>query len=226
MIGERVDPLVVDSPRVLRRHRLVVGGLVASGLLLAAHWFDPLVLHVVPENRASARDWARALRVLGYAPSWLVLAIAFVLLDWDGDRWRRGLLIVFGTKLSGLLADGMKLLIRRERPPDDDALHLLEVWPGYVFRAFSETPLSSAGLGMPSSHAAVAFGGMFMLCYLHPRASLVWIVLALGTGLTRILAEAHYVSDVVLAGIIGWITVRALIATDGRIARCRQNDVA
>jgi membrane-associated phospholipid phosphatase len=221
MIGERADPSASDSPRVLRWHRLTIGGALATGLLLAAHWLDPLVLQAVPENRASARDWARGLRALGFAPSWMVLALAFVMLDWKDNRWRRGTLVLFGAGISGLVAELAKKLIRRERPPGDNALHLLETWPGYAFRAFAEAPFSSTGLGMPSSHAAVAFGGMFMLCYLHPRASLVWIALAMGTGLTRILAEAHYLSDVVLAGIIAWATVRVLIVTDGRIARTR-----
>src|SRR5690606_34907010 len=80
----------------------------------------------------------------------------------------------------------------------------------YVFRSFTEDTFSSSGLGMPSSHAIVAFGSAAMLSRLFPRAWPIWWALAWGCGLTRVLHGRHFVSDVVLAAIVGWLVAAIL----------------
>jgi membrane-associated phospholipid phosphatase len=80
----------------------------------------------------------------------------------------------------------------------------------YIFRAWSERTFSSGGLGMPSSHAVVAFGAAAMLSRLFPRARPVWWLLGWGCGLTRVLHGRHFVSDVVLAAIVGWLIAALL----------------
>ena len=49
-----------------------------------------------------------------------------------------------------------------------------------------------------------------MLARLYPRAPWVFFVLAAGCGITRILARAHFLSDVVLAAGLGWVVAFAL----------------
>ena len=49
-----------------------------------------------------------------------------------------------------------------------------------------------------------------MLARLYPRARWLWYALAAGCALTRVLARAHFLSDVTLAAIIGW-AVAALL---------------
>ena len=88
------------------------------------------------------------------------------------------------------------------RPPD--------VGSAYAFRAFSDHPLSSRGLGFPSSHAVVAFGAAAILSRMFPRARVVWYAAAVGCAVSRLLAHAHYLSDVVAAALIG-IAVAALL---------------
>jgi membrane-associated phospholipid phosphatase len=43
-----------------------------------------------------------------------------------------------------------------------------------------------------------------MLAHLFPRARWLWYALAAGCALTRVLARAHFVSDVTLSAVIGW----------------------
>jgi membrane-associated phospholipid phosphatase len=98
--------------------------------------------------------------------------------------------------LAGGLAELLKLLIRRERPNLHDG--------EYVYRSFGERLLDSHDLGFPSSHVAVAFGGAAALARIYPRAGLVGYALAIGCGLSRLLAQAHFLSDVLAAAIVGW----------------------
>ncbi|MBX3131987.1 MAG: phosphatase PAP2 family protein [Gemmatimonadaceae bacterium] len=148
------------------------------------------------------KDLGKLLRVMGFAGTWLFLALA-VGLQHDGSEAartiarRRGWLIFWAPVLSGALAEVLKIVVRRQRPGLNDG--------AYGFRPWDERTWSGAGLAFPSSHAAVAFGGAFILARLFPRARWVVIVLALGCGVTRIVARAHFVSDVVFAAGLGWL---------------------
>lgn len=169
---------------------------------VAAVLLDKWVYDNVHNPTVYDRDWGRLLRVMGFLGTWLALAIAVALQE-GSEPARRALakrragLLFWSAALGGLVAEVMKLLLRRERP----AIHGGE----YGFRAFAERTWSTAGLALPSSHALVAFAGAAMLARLYPRARWVGYVLAAGCGITRVLARAHFLSDVVLAAGLGWV---------------------
>lgn len=175
---------------------------IAIIALVIAHLLDPLGFRHVRYPEVNSHDWGRLLRVMGFLPTWLFAAAALALHDRGGPRpWRRANLLFFAAALSGLAGEILKILIRRLRPGETGE---------YIFRAFSERSFSSAGLGMPSSHAVVAFGAAAMLSRLLPRAWPVWWLLAWGCGLTRVLHGRHFVSDIVLAAIVGWLIAALL----------------
>ena len=99
--------------------------------------------------------------------------------------------------VSGASAEVLKLVFRRLRPA--------ETSPDYVFRPLLEDTWSNRGLGMPSSHMMVAMGAAVVLARLFPRTRWIWYPLAVGCGYTRILAGAHYASDVVVGGVAAWL---------------------
>jgi membrane-associated phospholipid phosphatase len=179
--------------------------LLVIAALLADRWaYEALALEGVYEE-----DWGRMLRVMGFLPFWLVAGLALVLEDWPlratasiRPALRRGLLLVAGVALSGAAGEILKLLFRRERPRAHDG--------EYVFRAFTDRPLHSGGLALPSSHAIIAFGAAAMLSRLFPRAWPVWYALALGCGLTRVAAGAHFLSDIAVAFLAAWAVVALL----------------
>ena len=176
--------------------------LIAIVSLILAHLLDRLVFEQVRYPEVNSEDWGRLLRVMGFLPTWVLAAFALGLHDrLEAWRFRRAYLLFFAPALSGLAGEILKILIRRLRPGETG---------DYVFRAFSERTFSSSGLGMPSSHAVVAFGAAAMLSRLFPRAWPVWWLLGAGCGLTRILHGRHFLSDVVLAAIVGW-AVAALL---------------
>lgn len=145
------------------------------------------------------QDWARLLRVMGFAPTWGIGALAMWLHERPEAAQRaaaRAWYLVTAVLAGGLLAEIMKLLLRRERPEVDDGL--------YSFRAWSDRPLSTSGLAWPSSHTMVAFAAATAMARLFPRARWVWFALAAGCGMTRILAHAHFLSDVTLGALFGW----------------------
>ncbi|MCX5760048.1 MAG: phosphatase PAP2 family protein [Gemmatimonadetes bacterium] len=145
------------------------------------------------------QDWARLLRVMGFAPTWGIGALAMWLHERPADAARaasRAWYLVTAPIAGGLLAEILKLLLRRQRPEVNDGF--------YGFRPWSDHPFSTGGLAWPSSHTMVAFAAATAMARLFPRARWVWYALAAGCGVTRILAHAHFLSDVTLGALFGW----------------------
>lgn len=184
--------------------RRVGGWLVVTVVaLVAAHAVDEAAWRLLRDPRVYERDWGRLLRILGFLPTWALVAVAL----WRGaeDRTlgaRRARLLLVSATAGGVAAEGLKLLVRRLRPDVEQF--------GYAFRAFSEELWSTRGLGFPSSHAFVAFAAAWALARLFPELRWLWVALAVGCGLTRVLAVGHYVSDVVAAAAFAWLLVAVL----------------
>lgn len=180
---------------------------VTIGATAAALLVDRFAFELFNAPKVYDKDFGRLLRIMGFAGTWLALALA-VGLQHSGDgaartiARRRGWLLFWSPMLAGGLAELLKIVVRRERPAINDG--------AYGFREWGERTFSGAGLAFPSSHTAVAFGGAFMLARLFPRARWVGYVLAASCGITRVLARAHFVSDVVFAAGLGWLVSWAL----------------
>ena len=186
-------------------------GWVALGVTFAAtvltFLVDKGVYDLLHAPNVYDKVFGLLLRIMGFAGTWVALAVAVGLAQGTDfaqrPRARRHAWLLFWSPLlAGGIAEVLKIVTRRERPAINDDL--------YGFRPWDERTWSGAGLAFPSSHAAVAFGGAFMLARLFPRARWVGIVLAVGCGLTRVLARAHFVSDVVFAAGVGWLVSWAL----------------
>ena len=186
------------------RMRLSRGAMATLVVLVIATLADAVLLrwlaHFEPGTSIVDRsvvynDWYSALRVVGSL--WVWLAVAVIM--WRLGRGRHGLATLCGAGLAGILSELLKMTVARQRPLDGVTLRE----SGYSFRAPFSGFLDPSNLGFPSSHAAVAFGGAVTLALLVPRLTLVLLLIATGTALTRVMTAAHYPSDVLVGGLIG-----------------------
>jgi len=181
--------------------------IIAVVAIACAHLLDGTAWRSARLLSVNDKDWGRLLRSMGYLPTWGVIALGFWLQQRDHPRRAAYAgALVLGPALGGLLAELLKLSIRRLRPNP-------EVFE-YVFRPFADGPLSNRGMGMPSSHTLVAFAGAAVLARLYPRARWLWYTLAAGCAATRVLAMGHFLSDTVVAAALGvmvggWVWGRA-----------------
>ncbi len=178
----------------------------ATVLLILAHLLDSWAYRHLVNHDVYNHDWGRLLRVMGYLPTWLLAAGAMAMLLTGrsaarglGQTLKPAILLALAPALAGLVAEVLKILIRRQRPEAGDGQ--------YLFRPWSEKTFSTSGLGAPSSHAAVAFGAAFILCRLYPRAWPVWLLLAGGCAWTRVQDQAHFLSDVTIAAVAAYVVV-------------------
>lgn len=175
---------------ILRSWRPWLIGLLA---ITAAHLLDPWAYQHLVRPDVYERDLGRLFRVVGYLPLWFLAALALWLQS--GNRRHSAMLALVPT-LGGLVAEALKILFRRERP----RLHEGE----YFFRPFTDQFWYTRDIGLPSSHALVAFSAAWLLCRLWPRAWPVWLLLAGGCVLTRVQARAHFLSDVVVGAVVAY----------------------
>ncbi|MCC6580712.1 MAG: phosphatase PAP2 family protein [Phycisphaeraceae bacterium] len=190
--------LTTSSGHVLKPVVILLA--LLAGLLLCL-WADRPVYHLSMMHDSSDKDWHRMFRVCGFLPTWLIVGAGLWLVETAG-RHRRGapmpagLLLVINVMTNALVVEGLKLLIRRERPNLHDGL--------YFFRPFHDKSWSSGGFGMPSSHAMIAFAAAWMLCRLYPRAWPVWMLAGFGCAFVRVGNHSHFISDVYVAIILSF----------------------
>jgi len=177
--------------------------IAAAAATVATLLLDPWAYNHLVMPSVYDHDWGRLLRVYGSLVLWAPLALCV----WVEARGRAGGdrkagLLLLGPVVAGAVAEVVKLVVRRERPGLHDG--------AYAFRGFGDRPFYTGDIGFPSSHAMVAFAGAAVLARLFPRTAPVVYLLAAGCGLTRILARAHFASDVVAGAIGGWAVVALL----------------
>jgi len=185
-------------------------------LFAAANLVDTWVFHHVTYPRIYDHDWGRLLRLVGYLWTWIIVAAVLVARDRAAPEGavprsalRRGGLLLSAPVVAGLAAEVAKMLVRRVRPSLTDGLH--------VFRPWSDRPFATKDLGLPSSHAVVAFAAATMLSRLLPWGTPLWYTLAYACALTRVLAQAHFLSDVIAGALVGYLTAVLLWSRFGKV---------
>jgi len=183
-----------------RTARLRTTAIILAGFIVLTLLDFPLLhlFYMGDERSIENHDWYRMLRVVGYLGTWAVVGFLFILHDRNRHR---GAAVFLSALTAGALAELLKLIIGRERPVDGNQLQ--EGW--YHFRPFLSGFTDGSNLGLPSSHAATAFGGCLMLAALLPNTRRFLILLAFGCGITRMLTGAHFATDVYTGAILGYL---------------------
>jgi membrane-associated phospholipid phosphatase len=119
---------------------------------------------------------------------------------------RAGLVAVPALIVSGLFSRVIKIFVARPRP-SAAAGALDSWWPS----------LDAAYNSFPSGHATSAFTLAAVLAVAAPSGRWLFYVLAGVIAFSRVAVDAHFVSDVVGGGLVGWATGRlAMIVADRR----------
>jgi len=184
--------------------REVVALVAALAATLATMLLDPWAYRHLVWPPIYQHDWGNFLRVLGTVYFWLPVALAVWLEARARAPYRAGRawLLLVGPAAAGILSELLKMVVRRERPGLHDGV--------YFFRPFADHPFSTTDIGFPSGHTMVAFAGAAAVARLFPRAAPVAYLMAAACGATRVLARAHFASDVVGAAVAAWAVVAIL----------------
>jgi membrane-associated phospholipid phosphatase len=176
-------------------------GLLVLTILDRAAW---RALMFDPDKSLERADWWQVLRQFGSLTVWAILAVMLVLHDRvspsrrGSAAWHRGLMVLAGAALGGLIAEVLKGVTLRGRPAPD-GLYRFGWWERF-----------EGGLGLASSHAGTAFGGAIMLGWFFPAIRVPVLLLAAGCAMTRLAVGAHFVTDVYVAVVCSYAANKAL----------------
>ncbi len=135
----------------------------------------------------------RVLRALGEPVT--TALIIFIVCIYDRRGTTGGLFFVAATAGTGLLGWLIRAIAGRYRPINIDGENS---W--HFFRGFSET----RDLSWPSGHATLAFATAAALAYLSPKGKRLFVIVAAGCAITRVVMQAHFYSDVIFGSALGW----------------------
>jgi membrane-associated phospholipid phosphatase len=152
-------------------------------------------------------DTHKVVRTVLKAPGefWFTIVVAIVVGVVHKLKWRAGAFVLLGTAVSGI--NGLiKWIVGRTRP-----FHLLDNQGNPRLAPFELAPFRggmgglfvSKNLCFPSGHAALAFATAEALAMLYPRARWAFYVVATLVAAERVMENAHYLSDVVGAAVLG-----------------------
>lgn len=192
-----------------------------AGLVLAlggAVGLDPVVHHLAFRHLVGheVRLLANGLTHLGtaWAGGGILGAVAAAGYR-AGDRalLRAGLGGAAGVALGGAGTEFLKQLVCRGRPSLYDGWGTEAPEPaarGAAARQFFHWPCwrDPRFQGFPSGHAATAFAVAGTLTRLEPGLRPAWLVAASAVAGSRILLNAHFLSDVLVGGLLGWGAAR------------------
>lgn len=202
-----------EFDRRCRRRRVLWFAVVCCAGFLALTLADASIYRVLRIERWEewkGRDWVQLLRSFGYVPTWCLIGAGVWLASERrgasrGGRERvsgraLGIMMPAAGLLGGASAELLKVIVRRHRPT-----FLLQ---GTYSFDWIDGAYAGRGLGLASSHAAVAFGAAFVVWGYSRRPGYLAMAIAAGCALTRLMAGAHFATDVYVAALLGYGVAR------------------
>ena len=218
-----------------RGRPLVAAGLLTLALSIIFILFidRPLALALKGHNDSDLTTFFRVVTALGSGTPWFVgaalvwlgarIAARVALFSESTARWRRvarSAAFMFASLAASTLAiQAIKIVIGRLRPR-------------YLFAdgtyGFSPFNFDIGMVGFPSGHTQTICAAMMALYFILPRYDVLYILVALLVGLSRIVITVHYVGDVIVGAYVG-IAVTILVRrhferTRGPVRRYMRRD--
>ena len=162
---------------------------------------------------AASHDYLEFLHffeLFGHGLGVVIVLVALYQLD-PGRRWAIPRVLVCALA-AGATADLLKVFVVRIRPNDIPAAFHGSAWATFHFDRW--LPVLTAGSGeqsFPSAHTATACGLAAALIWLYPNGRRLFPALVVLVGCQRIVAGAHYPSDVLFGAAAGCLVATLLL---------------
>ncbi len=186
-----------------------LGGALATDTTLA-HWFRTQPLPGDLEKLVLLSE----IFAHGLGVALILITVATL----DSRGWKLIPRLAATAYISGLTANLFKTLVVRRRPNQFEQLPdtiggSFEGWVAPLQLPWDEA-FRYAIQSFPSAHTATAFGLAMGLSRLYPQGRTLFLIFAILAGLQRIVAQAHFPTDVVVGAMVG-ILIGSLLQRDG-----------
>jgi membrane-associated phospholipid phosphatase len=203
--------------------RLFAAAALLVALAGAALSIDLQIARAVKERGlpGELRRLVRLSEVFGFGGTVALIIGTAATLDRRG--WRVLVPLAIAAYGAGALANGLKLLVARERPTAAElsapVFDTFITWLPLLHRKALGDRYGYALQSFPSAHAATAAGLAVALAALYPRGRWLFACFAVLAGVQRIEAQAHFASDVLIGAALGCLVGAVWQAASSRCGR-------
>jgi len=173
----------------------LIAAVIAALAIAAAFHFDGTVSNFIAQHQVRGiRKVMEAVSKIGDWPSHFAGGTIGLGIAWrrGSKRWMRIFLsMLIALAIAGLAGQVLKRAFPRARP----SVHSEARWGGPRF--------SSKYHAFPSGHVGASTAFFGALIFTRRRIGLAFLPIPIVIGLSRMYVEAHYLSDVVCAAILG-----------------------
>ena len=171
----------------------LIGIVIAAIVMVAAFYFDEPVRNFIAQHQSRAtHNFMHEVSRFGDWPEHFALGLVLAGLAWwrGSKKWTRIFLAMLAAlAIAGLVGRGIKIGTGRARP----SVRAEEVWNRF----------STKYHAFPSGHVAASTAFFGVLFFVNRRAGLACLPIPILIGFSRMYLDAHYLSDVVFATILG-----------------------
>ncbi len=186
-------------------HWIIWASIAISAVLLSFFFLDKPIADYMNYHKYPHKLPGEIKRAVYFFDSYdqivpLILLISAAAISAGQQKWRMiGQLILSMLIAAGAVWIG-KSLIGRQRPRWTNASNWYDTFTGFLpglsnFKAQS----------MPSGDAAIAFAISVILAHFFPKHKIIFYILALGSAISRVMLGYHYLSDVIVGSLIGYL---------------------
>jgi membrane-associated phospholipid phosphatase len=178
--------------------------LTSAGLLIASIYLDNAISTRMPPEGTRFGDLHHLLRSLGYLPSWFFIGILLVTSappNLRKTRWSAAIFINLTAMVTGIVAELLKILVRRPDP-------MMGMEGSWKRVPWSEEWWDGSDLCFPSGHAAVAWAAAIAISRRWPGTTPWMMLLAAGCAAGRVQARGHNPSDVIASLLLALLISR------------------
>jgi len=187
------------------KKRWIIFSIVSLFLIIISFYFDAVIVESVSFLRNDVlNDFFLGLTFM--SSSVIIFFFLTSLFLWKEHKRKWILPLWSALGLSAIVSFVIKIIIQRPRPFQQGISTILPI--------LEEASHSVWNFSFPSFHAMLAFCSVPILSKEFPKFKHVWIVFASLVALSRVYFGLHFMSDILIGGIIGYLLGIIVIQTE------------
>jgi membrane-associated phospholipid phosphatase len=160
----------------------------------APHFYDRQPPPLNSRFYARTQRFWEVLRTFG-EPEMAILIVVLIAVYHD-KRWLAAAAAAIAVSLAGGIGALVSAVDGRFRPTHINGANQWEFLRGFQPHQHD--------FAHPSGHATAAFACAAVLTYLSPRGRWIFLAVAAGCAVSRVVMQAHFWSDIILGAALGW----------------------
>lgn len=196
-------PEITLQPEALLRGLTLALPAVIAAVVCSYLLFDEDVARWAHHAPRELSEWAGRISDLAHGTPLVVIAVVLGLIAALARKWAlvsNALLLIFALAATGGVNVLLKMILGRARPTNQ--VNEDDIWTGAGHDGFYFFEVGYKLMGFPSGHSAAAGAVAAVGLMIRPTLWPLWLVFAALIPATRVLSNAHYVSDTI-AGV--WV---------------------